>query len=240
MFDEYLVTLNKGVILELNNVFENEEGRFRLYLHDRGMELLLVNQWWLNTKKRVHEISPGSTADIVLQKRVNRALSKPDKANQICQADWNSQDYYECIDEVLENVREPFHCRSPFDIALNQSRLEADKPICSSFNDTFSLTERQEQVFMDLEFQGKCPKNCDVVSYKTSMTNVKMFGRNKTATIYIIYGALNTIMDEEIPVYDSLTIISVVGGSLGLFLGFSFLDMALWLIEILKNGDLVG
>lgn len=42
--DEIKATFFSTISLELNNVFENGNGKFKVFLHDRGMEFSLINQ----------------------------------------------------------------------------------------------------------------------------------------------------------------------------------------------------
>lgn len=49
------------------------------------------------------------------------------------------------------------------------------------------------------------------------------------------YETLDTSLEEEVPVYDEISMISAVGGSLGFFLGFSFLEVGFKAIQTLQK-----
>lgn len=49
--------------------------------------------------------------------------------------------------------------------------------------------------------------------------------------IYIYYKAIETIEQEEYVLFDFWAILAAVGGSMGLFLGFSFLDFGYKIIQ---------
>lgn len=110
-----------------------------------------------------------------------------------------------------------------------------EKPLCSSFKEANELITEQESAFLTMTVFKRCTKNCEVVSYQTSTTNIKLYGRTNVTTIYVMAESLDTTIEEEVYVYDFTTIISSLGGSLGLFLGFSFLDVALRLVQMLEE-----
>ncbi len=61
-----------------------------------------------------------------------------------------------------------------------------------------------------------------------------LFQHNKTRSIYfnIFYGSTAVISYAEVDLYDFGTIVGAVGGSLGLFLGFSCFECGRWLIDM--------
>ena len=52
------------------------------------------------------------------------------------------------------------------------------------------------------------------------------------SNIAIYYEDTDTLVTEEVLLYDLNSIVSAVGGSLGLFLGFSCFQGALWIADI--------
>ena len=75
---------------------------------------------------------------------------------------------------------------------------------------------------------NKCPKPCKLTHYKSSsselieMTYVKM--KENQATFELSTDRNRNIV-QELLVYDTNDMIGSIGGSLGLFLGFSFFDI---------------
>ncbi|XP_059096394.1 uncharacterized protein LOC131890953 [Tigriopus californicus] len=234
LLDETPVTKDSQVLLEMKNVFGNQSGRFRIFLHDRGMELLLINQGWVANKKFVYDVSPGRSVDIAMRKNVFKKLQKLSNADLGCRPDWSSVEYFECIDKHMENITSHFKCRSPFDISLNQSAIAAKKPICASFNDTRSIFLSQRKAFWSKTLSEICPQYCNLVSYSASTSEFNLFGIDETV-VFLSFETLVTTLEEEVLVYDLISMISSVGGSMGLFLGFSFLEMAFKLIHALQE-----
>lgn len=97
-----------------------------------------------------------------------------------------------------------------------------------------SLMDIQSSTFWDFEFVEKCAESCDYVTFLPSISSNKIFGENQTV-IYIYYSTVNTIVKEEVLVHDKISMIASIGGSLGLFLGFSFLSVGLFLLQKLQE-----
>ena len=53
--------------------------------------------------------------------------------------------------------------------------------------------------------------------------------------VYIHIMTSEITVEEEYKIYDLSGIIGTVGGSLGLFIGFSFLDCTIWFLSHLRN-----
>ncbi|XP_059096121.1 uncharacterized protein LOC131890727 [Tigriopus californicus] len=223
--------LNSYVSITMNSVFAEGKGNFRVFINDVGMELSMVNQWWLTPNLMIFDIAQGSYADISIERYLKRKMPIYNGLNASCHKDWNSLDFYNCLDKRMAKAREPFHCRSPFDLALNQSALAKEKPVCTTLEDIKSIIHEQTKQFRDMnEGTKKCAENCDVVSYKPSISSSKIFGRNFTK-LFIYYLTFHTVLEEEILAYSWMGTVSSLGGNLGLFLGFSFLGVGLTFIK---------
>lgn len=96
------------------------------------------------------------------------------------------------------------------------------------------LLEKQSSIFWSMGFSENCVKNCDFMTYRPSISTNKVFGRNLT-TIYLYFATMDTIVETKVLVYDKITIISAVGGSLGLFVGFSVLHVGLSFLEKIER-----
>ena len=73
-----------------------------------------------------------------------------------------------------------------------------------------------------------CPKPCKITTYKDSLLDLKEPLYLKTgqtlANFELVKNNVRRI-EKEVLVYDINDVIGAVGGSLGLFLGFSFFDV---------------
>lgn len=135
---------------------------------------------------------------------------------------------------LFSNQTRYFKSWTRFHLISDQSALTAKKTVCTSINETRAITSKQQDAFWSWELREECPKPCDVIYYTASTTVTKQFGGN-TTWIYVAFETLHTSLEEEVPLYDEISMISAVGGSLGLFLGFSFLEISYNLIRLLQN-----
>ena len=74
-----------------------------------------------------------------------------------------------------------------------------------------------------------------MVAYKGNIGSYDTTWKNTNAEIYFSFNAPSVILSEEYLIYDSVGMIGSVGGSLGLFLGFSFLGLLSDLIDFLQS-----
>jgi len=77
-----------------------------------------------------------------------------------------------------------------------------------------------------------CPKSCTTVAYpKTQDYSNKWYLKQENVThMWLKYDRLSVNIKEMVSLFDFNDIISAVGGSMGMFLGFSFLGLTEQLI----------
>ena len=87
-----------------------------------------------------------------------------------------------------------------------------------------------------LEVLENCPKNCENVQYDGKSTFLLKTDENHTYSRKWNYAFANKKIEveEEFIIVDETILIGTVGGTLGLFIGFSFRDITGLLIEGLK------
>ena len=81
-----------------------------------------------------------------------------------------------------------------------------------------------------------CPKPCIQHSMEGMLSATEIPGtpENKSS-IYIYFSSLDSSISREITLFGPTGIVASVGGSLGLFLGFSCLDAALTIVERVRD-----
>ena len=77
-----------------------------------------------------------------------------------------------------------------------------------------------------------CLPACQQTYYETSHRSVFIRNDIKSAYISIEFPNIEVEMHDEILIFDFNAIVASVGGSLGLFLGFSFFDFWCFMFEI--------
>ena len=79
----------------------------------------------------------------------------------------------------------------------------------------------------------RCQNPCNTTSYEVSAASVKHSERTSFLTFQ--FASTEVEIHEELLIYDFSSIIASVGGLLGLFVGISFLDITLGIIEYIYN-----
>ena len=110
-----------------------------------------------------------------------------------------------------------------------------DIPICNSTNDDYCILEMIIEYFdifksSDLDI---CPKSCSRLQYKAKLDSWgwKQYKENHTCSIDISYAPPVLEVYEEYFIYDFIGMIGSVGGTLGMFIGFSFYNAFLSLLN---------
>ena len=83
--------------------------------------------------------------------------------------------------------------------------------------------------------RSQCKNPCNVVEY-TGRSQERLDKDDKTSLILIIYFVSNEIkVQDQYFIYSDVDLIGIVGGNLGLFIGFSFFDKIKQLISFVTN-----
>ena len=100
-------------------------------------------------------------------------------------------------------------------------------PKCATLEDEICMGGPKVWNTLNNEF-SKCPKPCKMITYKDSQLELREPTFLKTgqtlANFKLIINSIRKI-EKEALVYDTNDAIGAIGGSLGLFLGFSFFDV---------------
>ena len=93
-----------------------------------------------------------------------------------------------------------------------------------------------------LEILDKCSKACTTFEYSgTIVTHPEVFNNSRSTGLGFWFNGENEIaLSEEYLIYEITGVIGSIGGTLGLFIGFSFLDISTKLINIFKKKILIA
>ena len=88
-----------------------------------------------------------------------------------------------------------------------------------------------------LEILDKCSKACTTFEYSgTIVTHPEVFNNSRSTGLGFWFNGENEMaLSEEYLIYEITGVIGSIGGTLGLFIGFSFLDISTKLINIFKD-----
>ena len=107
---------------------------------------------------------------------------------------------------------------------------------CVTFKDNLCMMEKLHNI-MKLS-KEKCPKNCTTIEYTGRPTLKQQDDDKEDKKEYqwsFMMASNKTQVYQEYVVYDAMGLVGNIGGTLGLFLGFSFRDFILLFIDCLRN-----
>ena len=83
--------------------------------------------------------------------------------------------------------------------------------------------------------KNSCPLPCTTFQYNGNMMYEKFYLQQPidnayVITLYYLYDSFTTVHEEYL-VYDLITMIGSVGGTLGMCIGFSFTGMISWILS---------
>ena len=130
------------------------------------------------------------------------------------------------------------HCSSITCAALSLPNITSSNLIqpCVTFKDNLCMMEKLHDI-MKLS-KGTCPKNCTTLEYTGRPTLKQQNDEKDFKKEYqwsIMMASNKTQVYQEYVVYDAMGLVGNIGGTLGLFLGFSFRDFILMSIDYLRN-----
>ena len=86
-----------------------------------------------------------------------------------------------------------------------------------------------------MELEKECTKPCEIINYRGSIIQYKNENTSFDETQFWIETVSSRTVRRELLVYDTNDMIGSIGGSFGLFLGFSFFGIISTLIDKLSE-----
>ena len=89
-----------------------------------------------------------------------------------------------------------------------------------------------------MKILNECSRACKILQYSGTNEGIVEGYANSSKIIYLAYSFNHEDkmeVSEEFLIYEITGVIGSIGGTLGLFIGFSFLDISTKLINILKK-----
>ena len=107
-------------------------------------------------------------------------------------------------------------------LRLAENRSWKNVPPCQSFTEELCWDKHWVSSFVYAE--GQCQKPCNVTEYRGYVRRLALPMKENLTYVGIINSSNTVTFNQEVLIYDILNFIGSVGGSLGLFIGFSFFD----------------
>ena len=84
-----------------------------------------------------------------------------------------------------------------------------------------------------IELQENCSKSCTIIEYDGKVKYQDSMNQNGMGDWYMTFLTSELTFIEEYLIYDFIGMVGSIGGTLGLFIGFSFMDLFFWIVNIL-------
>ena len=221
--EEIKVSSNYAFTLTFSDTLDNEDipNKINLYLVSKETWYGLITAEWPRKENLFIEKIEVDNDPVILTE-----VGIAEKEVEFLQSD-DHQDYEECILKLFGKT-------SCFPIIFNFPKVIQKLPPCKYWNDTWGV---KDKIFKKKKTEFiKClvPKHAKI--YETSVYQNKINGQahqtNNRSLGFFFYGASNMKkIKEEVYVISSTVFIGSIGGSLGLFFGFSFLACCSDLID---------
>ena len=150
----------------------------------------------------------------------------------------DGQTYQNCIrDKLIKFKRANYSCLTAYDQMLNKDEnnyFETCDNDAKSAKENFLQTTRSAGDIFANSTKFGCPKTCDITTYNSHLTfyhqNTEIpFGGDQdfsdTFTLFVYYDTADVKKFQEHLVFDEMALLSAIGGTLGLLLGYSVLSI---------------
>ena len=157
--------------------------------------------------------------------------------DQICVSN-SENSYYKCLGTKILDLKQnfPLSCIPLYYSYILKLATTENFTIYEEVNESWGKTRKIfEGILMPNGF-SKCKKSCTYDGYKGKQMQLPSFNSiSHSIGFKYKFQYLERAIIQEYLVYDWIGMITSVGGSLGLFLGFSFLDFSFHLINTLEK-----
>lgn len=185
-----------------------------LHRHHSETELLAI-PYWLKPPNQL-TISERQSIDVKVSFLKYSYLKTPG----YCTLELFYIDHVDCVVKTVQEAcrNSSVCCRHPITLTLSQNASWS----CSNRDE---MSRSREYLFKIVEEAGGvCLNACNDVDIKYSDIKRKIYTENGRAELKLHFATGYIDIHEQYLVFEYTTIIASVGGSLGMFLGFSFLS----------------
>ena len=225
--------LNKGFLEDIPKGFNmkitSETNAYGALLNNNYAEGDFVNIFFPRGTQRV-------VSFISLTQKINEYLPETSNCTELT--------FYQCMaNKVTDVIRQndcSNSCIPPFYksiVAIATNKLEFG--LCQEYQANKCIGEKITLQLQDAYRLEECQRSCTHVDYYANVIDSNSINRfwPEDHDKEICYGFATTVIkvDEEYLIYGFADMVGSVGGSLGMFLGFSFLDQIFNLLEMIQG-----
>ena len=107
-------------------------------------------------------------------------------------------------------------------------------PICKTPKENACMATAMT-IELNTKASLECPKSCKIVRYTGRKKRNPVFKNYSNVEVDYQFPSEEVMYFKEYIIYDFVGLIGSVGGNLGLFIGFSFLDFIFYLINLVEK-----
>ena len=186
---------------------------------------------WREGQEFVQSVALGDQDFLRLKPSQNSYVKDSEK----CQTD-DEISFYNCSgNEIVRIMKEN---SSQYCLQINNKMIvdlvtNESLPICGEPNtqNMMSVINVAFEIVM-----SKCKSSCSTYEFDGKKTPLNQMQENGTLQLMYMFETMEIQVREEYIIYDFIGMIGGIGGTLGLFVGFSFFDAFCWLLEKAGKG----
>ena len=211
--------------------------------YNRGGQFGLIDNFWSLESKNL-KLEPNTEYNYGLTKTITKRLNLKKNCLEDKEMEKTGYNHIKCIEKYLVNLLKKKLtenrrkiCWIPqadyFIRQMNESQIDA----CQTTDEMeFVVKELIKVMVLADEKIPECPSPCTTEHVNIKDRDSPILASNYSETeVFIFWESLEVLIEEEYLLFDFNAIVSAVGGSLGLFLGFSCLDFLLHLMAKIEN-----
>ncbi len=225
----YVKKVRKLDLLAARIIFQHNSS-IMIAMHEPGEELwfseglMPASVKFHNVDLKVEDIGGG---DVFITKRTTKVMGSKSSP---CFLYKSNTDFTSCAKKQANLFASNFTCITPFTKQLVTDNVTM--PFCSERLLSSETTKKVGRMMLDLAISPGdygCQRPCREVQYEASISlyskSTSVFPPNIGPGLHFAYNTLDVENKEEKLLYDFPNLVSAIGGSMGLFLGLSLLDI---------------
>ena len=187
----------------------------------------ILRSWWFDGDIAMMHLNKFEIKQIILKPRKYKYLTN---SNSSC----GESSFYDCWGSKLVNIS--FNTCPRKCLAYSLPNNGHDKiPLCNTIEEWNCAHRIYNMVLENITKSGICPKLCTVSHYSGHALDHGRYDSEYFGYWYTIAHPFTATITEEYLIYDTLTVISSVGGTLGMCIGFSFTNIIAYLMILIQN-----
>ena len=221
--------------IRIDPILHETYGEVKIYAFEPGLEKIAISlDYWVG-KFHIFTLHLGEILSVGLTKTVQNL----DPESSGCDLKVSMKDYGSCLFDnslqiFLQRSDTSAKCKDIAPCSWPPYKLWTEElPICNTFQALKCTESAIRRSVMRAEGRKVCPSPCQVTSYIISQRSTPT--NNVTTRFYSYFDDIDVVFSRQHTLYDLNTIVAAVGGSLGLFLGFSFLQCSHLILNFISE-----